>query len=131
MFSLPLALGAVPLGVFDLVHDTRGELGHNQLLDALLYADTALALEIDARSGITPPLGVGIDPGEEPALWRSEVHQAIDVVANQLGITVVDALVRLRAYAFGHGLTLTDAARAVVQQRLKILPGRIEPGGVR
>lgn len=122
MFSLPLALGAVPLGVFDLVHDTPGELGHNQLLDALLYADTALALAIDARSGITPPLGVGIDPGEEPALWRSEVHQAIDMVANQLGVTVVEALVRLREYAFGHGLTLTDAARAVVQQRLTLLP---------
>lgn len=118
MFSLPLALGAVPLGVFDLVHDTPGELEHTQLLDALLYADTALALAIDVRSGITAPLGVGVDPGAEPALWRSEVHQAIDMVANQLGVTVVEALVRLRAYAFDHQLTLVDAGRAVVEHRI-------------
>ncbi|CRZ14356.1 putative RNA-binding protein [Mycolicibacterium neworleansense] len=128
MFSLPLALGAVPLGVFDLVHDSPVDLGHQQLLDALLYADTALALAIDIRSGITPPLGVGIDPGEEPALWRSEVHQAIALTANQLGITVVDALVRLRAYAFGHDLTLADAGRAVVERRFTIRLDRVAPG---
>jgi hypothetical protein len=40
-------------------------------------------------------------------------------VAAQLEITVAQALLRLRAHAFGHDRTLTDVARAVVDRRLR------------
>lgn len=47
------------------------------------------------------------------------VHQAAGMVAAQLDTSVADALIRLRAYAFGNDLPLTDVARDVVARRLR------------
>lgn len=41
MYRLPLAIGAIRVGVRDLYRDRAGELGQEQLVDALVYADTA------------------------------------------------------------------------------------------
>ena len=123
MFSLPLVLGAVRVGVLDLVHDQRVGLDHDQLVDALVYADTALMLTINARSGITAPVTAEeAGNGQGPTLWHAEVHQAAGMVSVQLGIAVLEALVRLRAHAFSQDQTLTEVARAVVQRRLRFHP---------
>jgi hypothetical protein len=41
------------------------------------------------------------------------------MVAAQLEVTVGQALIRLRAYAFGNNRSLTDVARDVVDRRLR------------
>jgi hypothetical protein len=41
------------------------------------------------------------------------------MVSVQLGIDVGEALVRLRAHAFGHGRLVRDVARDVVERRLR------------
>jgi hypothetical protein len=41
------------------------------------------------------------------------------MVAAQLDATVTQALIRLRAHAFGNGRPLTDVARDVVDRRLR------------
>jgi hypothetical protein len=41
------------------------------------------------------------------------------MVAVQLGVSVRDALVRLRAYAFGNGRPLTEVAKDVVAGELR------------
>ena len=46
------------------------------------------------------------------------VHQASGMVAVQLGVTVGEALIRLRADAFLHDRTLSDVAEEVVARRL-------------
>jgi hypothetical protein len=121
MYSVPLALGALRVGVLDLYRAEPGEPDIEELLDAVVYADTALLLVLDDRSGIvTPP---GIDE-QRPALWHAEVHQAAGMVSVQLGVPVLDALVRLRAYAYRHELPLTEVARAVVERRLRLTEGR-------
>jgi hypothetical protein len=113
MYSLPLALGAIRVGVLDLYHDTAGHLGQDELMDALVYADTALLLVLDAQSGIATPIdGLG------PALWHAQVHQAAGMISVQLGVSPLDALVRLRAYAYAHDKGLSDVARSVVERRL-------------
>ncbi|WP_084388532.1 GAF and ANTAR domain-containing protein [Mycolicibacterium brisbanense] len=127
MFSLPLALGAIRVGVLDLVHEEPIRLDHNQLVDALVYADTALVLTIDARSGITAPGSAESGDGQGPTLWHAEVHQAAGMVSVQLGIAVLDALVRMRAYAFSHDQALTEVARAVVERRLRFHPDDATP----
>ena len=47
------------------------------------------------------------------------VHQASGMVSAQLGVSVGEALVRLRAYAFGNDRPLTDVARDVVARKLR------------
>jgi hypothetical protein len=47
------------------------------------------------------------------------VHQAAGMVAVQLGISVADALVRLRAHAYAHERPLRDLADDVVARRVR------------
>lgn len=118
--SLPLALGAIRVGVLDLYHDSPHQLEHDQLVEALVYADTALLLALDARSGIATAVNGSHPDDHAPTLWHAEVHQAAGMVSVQLGIPVLDALVRLRAHSYGHNQRLTDVARAVVERRLRL-----------
>ena len=119
MYSLPLALGAIRVGVLDLYHDTAGHLDQEQLMDALIYADTALLLVLDTECGIATPAEGDGPNGLGPVLWHAEVHQAAGMISVQLGVSVLNALVRLRAYAYGHSMRLTDVARTVVERRLR------------
>jgi hypothetical protein len=47
------------------------------------------------------------------------VHQAAGMVSAQLDVSVAQALVRLRAYAFGNQLVLAEVAADVVARRLR------------
>lgn len=52
----------------------------------------------------------------------SEVHQAAGMVSEQLGISIVEALVRLRSYAYVTGRPLSAIARNVTQGHLFLDP---------
>jgi light-regulated signal transduction histidine kinase (bacteriophytochrome) len=56
---------------------------------------------------------------ERGADLRLVVHQAAGMVAAQLDESVAQALVRLRARAFGNELALDDLAADVVARRLR------------
>ena len=122
MYSVPLALGALRLGVLDLHRGEPGEPDTEELLDAVVYADTALMLVLDDLGGLPAVSGTGEFLDVYPALWRAEVHQAAGMVSVQLGVPVLEALVRLRAHAYRRGRPLAEVARAVVERRLR-LPG--------
>ena len=123
MYSLPLALGAMRVGVLDLYHDTRGYLSQDQLLDALIYADTALLLVLDEHIGIATSVDGDHSDDSGPVLWHAQVHQAAGMISTQLGVSPVEALARLRGYAYAHNKRLTDVARSVVRQRLQLRGG--------
>ena len=53
---------------------------------------------------------------EAGADFHYVVHQASGMVAAQLGVSVGQALIRLRAYAFGNDRPLTEVAKDVVAQ---------------
>ena len=57
---------------------------------------------------------------ESEADFRFVVHNAAGMVSVQQDITVTDALIRLRAYAFSHDRLLTDVAQDVVDRRLRL-----------
>ena len=98
-----------------------------QLSDALLVADAAtLALirEQDER----PAGDLDQEWWDLDSFYRVEVNQATGMVMAQLGVVPVEALLRLRGYAFAHGLSLIDAARAIIERRVRLSddPG-VEP----
>lgn len=117
IFGFPLRVGAVRLGALDLYRDRPGPLSDDVHADALVMADIAaqavLVLQAD-----TPPgtLAVALMAGAD---FHYVVHQASGMVAAQLDTDVADALLRLRAYAFGNDLALTDVAKDVVAKRLR------------
>jgi len=115
VFALPLRIGAIHLGVMSLYRAQPGGLDPEQLADALVLADTAGALLLDAADGSRPD-------GYQPApavLQHPEVHQATGMILVQLGVSAAVALVRLRAYAYAHDRPLRDVATDVVARRLR------------
>lgn len=117
VFGFPLQVGAVRLGALNLYMDQPGVLTDDQYNDALVTADVAaqavLLLQADA-----PPETVAAEL-ETNANFQYVVHQASGMVAAQLDISVGQALIRLRAHAFGSGSSLTGVARDVVDRRMR------------
>jgi hypothetical protein len=130
LFALPLQAGAIRVGVLTLYRAESGALGPEALADGLVLADVALQLILDAAAGI------GGLPEHKPLAAlsdrRAEVYQAVGMVAVQLGVSLEDASVRLRAHAFGTGRALADLADDVVTRAVRFSPDPSpEPGAGR
>jgi hypothetical protein len=117
-FGFPLRVGAIGLGALDLYDPQPGGLDAAQLAEAIFLADFI------ARAVIA--LQAGADPGELVAEMdnardlRTEVHQASGMISEQVGISIVDALIRLRGYAYAEGRPIDEVARDVVGRRLRL-----------
>jgi hypothetical protein len=119
VFALPVQVGAIRLGVLDLFRIRTGHLDREQLADALMFADTACGLLLDAAA----PAWTQRDGPEQAGMLHPEVHQATGMITVQLGVTAATALVRLRAHAYAHDRRLRDVAREVVARRLRFDSG--------
>ena len=117
VFGFPLQVGAVRLGALNLYCDRPGSLTDDQHADALALADivaqAVLVLQANAPPG---NLAAELEAG---ANFQYVVHQATGMVSAQLEVTVAQALIRLRAYAFGNDRPLTEVAKDVVARRLR------------
>jgi ANTAR domain len=125
VFAFPLVIGAIRAGVLGLYRDRPGPLSDFQLGDALVFADTATMLLLDAQDPAAGGIGPGAGPGGQPAglaSYRAEIDQATGMLTEQLGVSVTDAFVRLRAYAYANDRQLADVARDIVARRLRLFP---------
>lgn len=118
VFAFPLRLGGIRLGTLTLSHDRPGRLADDQYADALAVSDivtqAVLTLQADAPPGmVAQALGAVADDG-------IEIHQAAGMVAVRLGVSVGEALVRLRAIAYSEERPLDDVAHDVVAHRLPL-----------
>lgn len=120
IFGFPLDVGAVRIGALNLYRDGPGPLSADQLADALvlsgLAARTVLGMQANALPGT---LGVAL---EDEANFRFVVHQATGMVAVQLDVSLNEALLRLRAYAFANARLVTEVAQDVVARKLRFDP---------
>ena len=101
----------------NLYRDRPGSLSDGQHADALVMADVAARWVLDVQAG-APPGGLAREL-EVGADFRFVVHNAAGMVAVQLGVSVSEALIRLRAYAFSHDRLLHDVAQDVVDRTLR------------
>jgi hypothetical protein len=129
IFAFPLRIGAISVGVLTAHRAIPGPLADGQLADALALADAVTVLLLYR----TPP-----DPGRteagpsapwpdeaHPGTYRPEVHQATGMISVQLDVPLAEALVRLRAHAYGNDRPIAEVAADVVAGRLRLAdPGR-------
>jgi hypothetical protein len=117
IFGFPMQVGAVRLGALNLYRDHPGSLTDDQHADALVMAGVAaravLDMQAHARSGV---LASELESGAD---FRFVVHQASGMVSVQLDVSVAEALIRLRAYAFANDLLLSEVAEAVVSRQFR------------
>jgi hypothetical protein len=122
MFALPLQTGAIRVGVLSLYRALPGPLSVGELADVLVFADIALQLLLDAASGISG-LAAYRPPLDGLSDRRAVVYQATGMISVQLGVSLEEALARLRAHAFAASAVLGDIAGDVVSRRLRFEPG--------
>ena len=116
LFAFPLRTGAVTIGVVDLYRSTVEPLSEREVTEAVALArdiaPRALQFAITLANDETPPTnGLAVE-------MRREIHQATGMILVQLNIDATEAFARLRAHAFGSGLTIQEVAKDVVQRRL-------------
>lgn len=112
VFAFPLRIGAISVGVLTAYRVAPGPLAGPQLADALALADAITAVLLDRADG--PRAGWA-----QPATYRAEVHQAVGMISVQLDVSMAEALVRLRAYAYGNERPIAEVAADVVARRLR------------
>ena len=118
IFAFPLQVGAIRAGVMGLYREQPGPLSGSYLGDALVFADTATLLLLDAQDQAAGEAAAGSGPGAQPAdlaLHRAEIDQATGMLTEQLGVGIAEAFIRLRAYAYAHDRRLSDLARDIVR----------------
>ena len=117
VFGFPLEIGGVRLGALNLFADRPGRLSDDQHADALVAADISAeaVLVMQAKESV----GVLAPELERGSNFQYVVHQAAGMVSSQLDVSIAQALVRLRAYAFSHQRLLAEVAADVVARRLR------------
>jgi hypothetical protein len=128
VFAFPIQVGAARLGVLDLYRYEGTPLSRESVSDALYLANICLStmLRLGAETSVD---GSGdarpVDPGDgtadgrpddlgDPFRLSSEVYQAQGAITVQLGISLAEAMVRLRAHAYAAGRPISDVARDVL-----------------
>jgi hypothetical protein len=118
LFGFPLRIGTMRLGALDLYRDRPGPLSNEQHAAALALASIVARWVLEAEAGA--PAGTVPSELESGADFHFVVHNAAGMVSVQQGISITDALIRLRAYAFSHDRQLTDVAQDIVDRKLRL-----------
>jgi hypothetical protein len=125
VFAFPLRIGAIRVGVLGLYRDKEGPLSSFQFGDALILADTATVLLLDAEARQPDDPFSGAAPaGQSPdlAAHHAEIYQATGMLTEQLGVSISVAFARLRAYAYAQDRRLSEVAHDIVTRRLRLDP---------
>jgi GAF domain/ANTAR domain len=117
VFAFPLQVGAARLGVLDVFRDRVGPLSGAELQLAFTFAELTMEVLLDRQEGET---AAGNSAAVLNVGRRAELFQAQGMVMVQLGVSIAEALVRMRAYAFAENRRLDDVACDIVQGRLRL-----------
>jgi hypothetical protein len=118
VFGFPLQVGTVRLGALNLYRDRPGPLNADQHADTLVLAGVAARWVLETQAGAAP--GAVAGELEAGADFHFTVHNAAGIISVQEDISVAEALIRLRAFAFTSDRALTDVARDVIARRLRL-----------
>jgi len=113
VFAFPLQVGAARLGVLDVFRGRVGELSREELSRAFGFADRAVNALLDVQRAASAECD-GLDDALE---HHAELFQAQGMVMVQLGVSLAEAMVRMRAYAYTENRPLHDVAANIVARR--------------
>ena len=118
VFAFPLQIGTARLGAIDFYRDEVGVLPTRVAAQALTFADVAIRSLLDGQ--LQSQQGASAAPLDESLENQFQVYQAQGMLSVQLGVTMPEAMVRLRAHAYARDLSLGVVADAIVARRLTL-----------
>jgi hypothetical protein len=116
-FGFPLLVESVCFGALNLYQDHPGPLTPEQIADAVAVAFVASRVVLAWQSVAGP--GSLAWQLEHVPMHRAVVQQAAGMVSVQASVSVTDAIVMLRAYAFAEDRSISEVAADVVGGRLR------------
>lgn len=120
VFAFPLGIGSACLGSLDVYRTMPGPLSGQALKQGFWFAEIALQMVLDGQDEAGPQrLAAGLD---DALAYRLEVYQAQGMVMVDLGVSLAEAMVRLRAHAFATDRTVNAVAKDIVAGRLRLDP---------
>ncbi|GAB1688546.1 GAF and ANTAR domain-containing protein [Krasilnikovia sp. M28-CT-15] len=120
VFAFPLQVGAARLGVLDVFRARAGPLTGAELRQALTFSELAVRTLLDGQDVAIS--GAAADGLDEAIEHSPELFQAQGMVMVQLGVSLAEALVRIRAHTYAENRRLNDVARDIVARRLRFHP---------
>jgi hypothetical protein len=118
VFGFPLLIESVCFGALNLYHDHPGALSDEQFANALAVAHVASRTVLGWQSVAGP--GSLAWQLEHVPTHRAVVHQATGMVSVQAAVSIPDAVVMLRAYAFAEDRPISEVATSVVGGDLRL-----------
>ena len=116
VFSFPLRVGEARLGVMSVYRSRTGELTAAEYADGLVIASLATMALLQEQAGVGPgDLAAVFSPGIS---HQSQVQLAAGMVSEQLDVSIIEALVRLRAHAYAKEQSVNSIAQAVISKEL-------------
>jgi GAF domain-containing protein len=118
LFTFPVAIGAIKIGVLNLYRRTPGQVSAADLSNVLRVVDLAATALLAARAGQYD--------GDEDATWLEgpgsdrQVHQATGMLTVQLEVPPEEAFARLRGYAFAQGRGIGMVADDIVSNGFRM-----------
>jgi transcriptional regulator with GAF, ATPase, and Fis domain len=123
VLAMPLEAGAITAGVLSFYAHQAWHPTDVQFAAGRRLVDAALLVLLDMAVAVGEfESGEDGRYGELPVLLRADVHRAAGMIMAQAGITIDQALARLRAYAFTTGRPLPDVPDDVLVRRLRFAP---------
>jgi hypothetical protein len=116
IFGFPLRVGSARLGALNLYVDRPGSLSTEQHADALVMAELIAHWVLDAQAAAPEEMAQLLESGGD---FHFVVHNAAGMVSVQLGISITEALIRLRAAAFAENRLVHDLAADIVARRTR------------
>ena len=110
-FAFPLLLGSSRIGALSLYRTEPGDLSSEQLSQSLVAADS-VALTLAGN-------GDGL-PANLDHLDLMRVHQAAGMAMVQLGVSIDQALLRMRAIAYTDGESVDELADSILMRRRRL-----------
>jgi ANTAR domain len=117
VFAFPLQVGAARLGAMDVFRAAPGPLSTKELRRALLFAEAAVTTLLDGQDNAQDGAVGALD---DQVTHSAELFQAQGMVMDQLGVSLTEAMTRIRAYTFAENRRLHDVATDIVGGRLRL-----------
>ena len=119
ILALPLQVGAATFGVLTLYGPDPRVFDRVEMRTALMFAELATEMLMDNS---TAEPAVGLDPDHHAAMAiHGHIYQAQGMTMVDLGVSLPEALARMRAHAYATDQDLADLATDIISGRT-VLP---------